>query len=214
MVAKKRTVVSAGGGRPGRGLSRDRILQAAMSLVDQEGEQGLSMRRLGSSLGVEAMAIYNHFENREAILDAMADWLFSQMSPPGAGAGWRSMVRGLAMEFRGLALRHPNRFGVAMSRPSKPARALPLMDVVLGALAQGGMSPARRVQVYHALVGFIRGFLLWEMDIRAGRCSLELPREMLAEFPHVKAAAARMGLSDLDRLFAGGVDVILEGGLR
>lgn len=219
MATNKRKPVPKPGAKPGRraqsgrGLTRERIVHAAMTLVDKEGEAGLSMRRLGSALGVEAMALYNHFDNREAILDAVADGLFGQMTLPGPGAGWRGAILGLALEFRALALRSPNRFRVAMERPTKPARALPLMERVMGALAEAGASPARRLQVYHTLVAFIRGFLMWEMDVRSGRCGLELPPEMVEGFPNVRAVARAAGQAELDRLFEGGVGVILDGGV-
>src|SRR5471030_1600711 len=81
-------------------LSRERVLQAAMKLADQGGLESLSMRKLGQELGVEAMALYYHFANKDEVIDGMVDIVFSEIDLPNGDAGWKAAMRGRAISMR------------------------------------------------------------------------------------------------------------------
>ena len=72
-------------GRPrGETLTRDQVVDAAIAIADAEGLEGLSMRKLGKAVGVQAMSLYNHVANREALLDALVERIVLEITPPGA----------------------------------------------------------------------------------------------------------------------------------
>src|SRR5215208_3670812 len=91
-----------------RPLSRRRILEAAVRFVDREGLEALSMRKLGSELGVEAMSLYNHVPNKGALLDGMVEVLLGELEVPPEDEGWERRVREAYRAFRRLAHEHPN----------------------------------------------------------------------------------------------------------
>ena len=78
-------------------LTREAIIDAAMLVIDQEGLDKLSMRRLGTELGVEAMSLYNHVANKDAVLDAVHERLLLSIPSPRAGGSWQAFVRHQAL---------------------------------------------------------------------------------------------------------------------
>jgi AcrR family transcriptional regulator len=87
-------------------LSRERILDAALALADAEGVEGLTMRRLAAELGVEAMTIYYHVPNKDAILDALVERVIAEIELPEPGTEWRSALRSLALSAYDVLGRH------------------------------------------------------------------------------------------------------------
>ena len=74
-------------------LNRDRVLRAALDLVDEGGVEALSMRKLGQMLGVEAMSLYNHVANKDDILDGIADVVWREIDLPVPGEEWEEAIR-------------------------------------------------------------------------------------------------------------------------
>ena len=69
------------------------MLDAAIKLADRGGLESLSMRKLGQELGVEAMALYYHFANKDEVIDGMVDLVFSEIDLPASGADWKTAMR-------------------------------------------------------------------------------------------------------------------------
>src|SRR5258706_8048377 len=91
------------------GLSRERVCREALALVDEEGLDALSMRRLGARLGVEAMSLYRHVRDKADLLDALHTAVLGDLRPSGdaGGEGWRALLGGVPRAPRGALLRHP-----------------------------------------------------------------------------------------------------------
>jgi len=79
------------GGRRGS-LSRAQVLETAVTLADESGIDGLSMRKLGQALGVEAMSLYNHVASKSDLLDGMVDVVFGEIGLPASDGGWRQAI--------------------------------------------------------------------------------------------------------------------------
>src|SRR5580765_3235669 len=105
-------MASTAAARPRREpLTQDRIAKTSLELIDDIGLEEFSTRRLGAALGCEAMAIYNHFASKDALLDAVVDKLIKDVSvPPKGDGGWQERVRGFARSYRALAHAHPKAF--------------------------------------------------------------------------------------------------------
>lgn len=194
-------------------LSPERIVLAAISLIDSEGLAGFSMRRLGASMGVQAMSLYNHFQDKEGILDAVADELLRQVPIPSAQGSWRTRLSDICWSIRAVYLRHPEAFAVIATRRVKPLTSLALMEALHGALAEAGLNTLEdRVGAYYDLVVFLRGFAIFEHEYRglAGEKLLP-PREALAAFPHVAEVATILLPVDFDRQFSESIETILTG---
>src|SRR5437016_2439454 len=88
-------------------LNRERVIQAAISLVDEGGIESLSMRKLGQALGVEAMSLYNHVANKQDILDGIVDLVLGEFELPSAGEDWETAIRTCAISAHDALERHP-----------------------------------------------------------------------------------------------------------
>jgi AcrR family transcriptional regulator len=142
-------------------LSRERILAAALELVDEQGIDALSMRKLGQSVGYEAMSLYNHVTNKDDLLDGMLDLVLGEMEPPAQDGGLPA-IRAAALSAHEALKRHPWAAGLLMAPARvRPAR-LEFMDGLLGALRNAGFSAETTYHAYHAIDAHIIGFSLWQ----------------------------------------------------
>src|SRR5687767_2380809 len=105
-------------------LSRDGILDAAVDLLDRHGMEGLSMRRLGSALGVEAMSLYNHIPSKSALLDGIHERILMSLDPPAHARSWQSFVRHQAHALHRALLAHPNAIPLFATRPASTPAAI------------------------------------------------------------------------------------------
>jgi AcrR family transcriptional regulator len=153
------------GPRPGRGarLSRAAVLDAAIALVERDGADALTMRRLGAELGVEAMSLYHHVPNREAVLSGMAERLMAQLQPAPAGAGWQDAGEWFARQLRIVATGSPQTFALTAMRPLREPVALAPVEGLLAALVRAGATPAAALVAYRALASYARGYALAEV---------------------------------------------------
>ena len=157
-------------GQRARGqLSREVILDAALELVDEEGLEALSMRRLGASLGVEAMSLYHHVANKAALLDGLVERLVLSLEVTIDGsADWGSTLVGLARAYRRLAIAHRRAFPLLTTRPPATPAALVRTEPVFDALARAGFGPAERIVVMQTFMTFLNGYLLAEVGTVPG----------------------------------------------
>jgi AcrR family transcriptional regulator len=141
-------------------LNRERILAAALELVDEQGIEALSMRKLGQSLGYEAMSLYNHVANKDDLLDGILDLVLAEMEPPDP-AGGLPAIRASSLSAHEALRKHPWAASLLMSPARIRPKRLEFMDALLGALREAGFSAETTYHAYHALDAHIIGFSLW-----------------------------------------------------
>src|SRR5215471_20010799 len=115
-------------------LTRDRVLRAAISLVDEGGIGSLSMRKLGQALGVEAMSLYNHVASKDDLLDGIADHVLNQIDLPAANGDWEAAIWKCAISAHEILAAHPWACNLIMSIPRLLPSRLRYMDSVLRCL--------------------------------------------------------------------------------
>jgi AcrR family transcriptional regulator len=197
-----------------RPLSRRRVLEAAVRFADREGLEALSMRKLGADLGVEAMSLYNHVPNKDALLDGMVEVLLGELEVPSEEEGWEGRVRESYRGFRRLARRHPNVFPLLVVRPPRTMDGVWLVEEFIKTMLGAGFDAATALYAFRTLSAYstgyamaeIRGFAMEPGGDRAGAASL--PAE---EFPHISGLEGRLGAVDRDAEFEFGLDLILSG---
>ena len=128
------------GAAPRAPLTKERVLRAAIELADAGGVEALSMRRLAKELGVEAMSLYNHVANKDAILDGIIDAVVSEIELPPAGDDWKAAIRQSAISARNVFVRHRWANNLQMSRQSAGPARLRHMDWMLRTLREAGFS--------------------------------------------------------------------------
>jgi AcrR family transcriptional regulator len=202
-------------------LNKDRVLRAAVDLADRGGVASLSMRKLAQELGVEAMSLYHHVANKDAILDGLVDVVFSEIDLPSGEAGWKAAMRRRAISAREALRRHPWATGLMESR-STPGRAnLRHHDAVLGILRSAGFSIELAAHAYSLLDSYIYGFALQEASLPfdTPEETAEVAKTIMAEFPadelpHLTEIAVEHVLQpgySYGNEFEFGLDLILDG---
>src|ERR1700723_624745 len=137
-------------------LTRDRIAQAALHLIDAHGLAEFSTRKLGAELGCEAMAFYNHFPSKEAILDAVVEQMMAKVAiaPKEAGT-WVERARLFARSFRAPGRVHPRAFPLIATRRFNAPGPLAMLETAYGAFLAEGFDPLSAVKVYRTLGNFL-----------------------------------------------------------
>lgn len=147
-----------------RPLTRRRILRAALKLIDRDGLDALSMRRLGAALGVEAMALYRHFASKEDLLEGVAEILLEELELPPAGtAGWEEAWTALAHSYRRLAHGHPGAFRVLALSPLSTAARFERARAPVAILREAGFDEHQAEQAFGTLLSYADGYLLREL---------------------------------------------------
>ena len=179
-------------------LDRRRVLEAAVAYIDEHGLPGLTMRRLGEVLGVEAMALYRHVAGKEELLDGVVELLVEGMRADEDVVdrprdGWQDFLQRLAHGVRRLALAHPKAFPLVASRPAEapwlrpPLRSLDWVEAFLDGLRSEGFGDEAAVAAYRAFTGFLLGHLLLEVATRGADLG---PLDVLEEETEPGALAA------------------------
>src|SRR4029078_6816327 len=141
-------------------LSRERILDTALAIVDEDGIEALSMRKLGQSLGYEAMSLYNHVANKDDLLDGILDLVMAERRPRDREGGLPA-IRSAALSAHEALKRHPWAATMLMAPTrARPAR-IEYMDALLASLRHAGLSAETTYHAYHVLDAHIVGFSLW-----------------------------------------------------
>ncbi|MGH2860509.1 MAG: TetR/AcrR family transcriptional regulator [Solirubrobacteraceae bacterium] len=197
-------------------LNRETILDGAIALIERDGRAALSMRRLGSELGVEGMAIYHHFQGRDELLAAIGDRLLEHLRELELGDDWREACRRFATALRDIAVARPATFQLIGLQPLDTRLALEPVERLLGVLVGVGFTAAEALATYRATVSYARGYALAEAtgftvdgSQSAGRGRLAaLPAD---EFPILGGQARELAELDADSGFKLGLDALLFG---
>ena len=201
-------------------LTRERILQAAISLADRDGIESLSMRKLGDELQVEAMSLYNHVRNKVDMLDGMVDVVFSEIELPSNGVDWRTAMRKRAVSARQALLRHPWAIGLMESRATPGPATLRHHDAVLASLRTAGFSVDLAAHAYSILDGYIYGFTLTELTLPFRNSEVAEVAESImegfrpGEYPYLAEMAVDRAMKpgyNYGDEFEYGLDLILDG---
>ena len=206
---------------PRRRLSRERVLRAAISYADAGGLEALTMRQLAEELEVAPMALYRHIANKDDLIDAMVDVVFSEIGLPPGGTDWKTAMRERAIALRDVLLRHRWAIGRMESRRSPGPANLRHHDAVLGKLRAAGFSVAMAVHAYSLLDSYIYGFALTKMNLPFDTTAevAEVAQGMLEPFPvneypnlvEFISEHAIMPGYDYGDEFEYGLDVVLDG---
>lgn len=211
---------------PRTALDRRRVLETALALVDAEGLEGLSMRRLGAELGVDAMAIYGHVADKDTLLDGLVELLWAEAARPAADATpWTEQLRAFVGAIRALFHRHPHAAPLLLRPSVLPEAALAACDRHLALLRDAGFAEPRAAEILRTLIAYGIGYGVAEL---ACFCQTALqpgetlpPRERLVRLGQLlppglaprltRVAVAMCAECDPEADFARGLDLLLRG---
>jgi TetR/AcrR family tetracycline transcriptional repressor len=145
-------------------LTRQRVLETALAMVDAEGLDALSMRRLGAELGVEAMSVYKHVTNKDALLDGIAELLWCEVAQatPDSSDG-EPLLRSFAHSVRAMLHRHPQAAPLVFNRAVLPPQLLETFAALLDSLRQAGLDDTTAGQAVRSLCAYAMGYGISEL---------------------------------------------------
>jgi AcrR family transcriptional regulator len=205
-------------------ITRDVVLAAALEIIDRDGAEGLSMRRLAGALNRDPMILYRHAPNKAALLDGVVETVLAQLKVDPADPDWAAQLRAIAWDYRRLALAHPHVVPLLVTRPLatplalRPPGTLRPLEDVLTLLTRAGFSGPDALHVYRALFGLLHGHVLNELQELVEKpeetddlLRLGLHRLPIGEFPLLRSLASVLasydGAAELER----GLDILLAG---
>ena len=167
-------------GRPGRGLSLDRIVATTLELVDEQGIGAATMRAVSSRLEVRSMSLYRYVQDRDELFDAVVERIVNELADDPEVQlrpvdGWRPYLTGMAHGVRRYARAHPHAFPLVATRPptapwvNPPLRSLRWVEAMLSGLSAEGFSDEQVLFTYRTFNGFLLGYLLLETSAMALR---------------------------------------------
>ena len=180
-----------------RVLSREVILDAAVELLDREGLEGLTMRRLGAALGVEAMSLYNHVQSKDELLDGIHERILLSLEPPAAARTWQALVRHQALALHRALLAHPHAIPLFATRPAATPAAIQRLDRYLEVLLRAGFKPIDALSLVQLVAQLVVGHAMWSSAVD------------IAIVP--ESAHGALDKWDPDRELALGIDAMLHG---
>jgi AcrR family transcriptional regulator len=205
------------------------VVRAAIHYIDVNGLPDLTMRRLASTLGVEAMSLYKHVSGRDNLLDTVVESLLDDLygNPDvqlDAAVDWRDYMRRVAHGVRRVALDHPQVFPLVATRPPAapwirpPLRSLNWIEAFLHALRVQGFGPQQAAEAYKAFTSFLLGHLLLEvagLQIPIGpdetsRTDGHQPTADLRGYPTVRALAGLLAEDNAAEEFTSSLENLLD----
>lgn len=187
-------------------VTRDRVLNTALAIADTEGLSAVSMRRVATELQVEAMSLYHHVANKDALLDGLVERVVTEALEESSAAAekaslatdhWREDVRTRSLAARRVMLRHPWAPALITSRSVIPLPVQSMFEAVLAAMIRGGVSYRTAHRGLHALSSMVLGFVQEPFSSSGGDPSMEgvemtddLVAQFAEQFPHTSAMVA------------------------
>ncbi len=205
------------GKRPATPLTRERIVGAALDIVDRGGLSALSMRRLGAALGVDPMAVYYYVPNKEALLDAVVEAVMSEidLSADDRSATPEERALHAATAYRNALLAHRNALPIVLSRGPSTAVALRPVELLIGIMKDAGLPIDKAAMAMDAIAAAVRG----AVGMHPGELSPEQAEgaaaQLVAALPHDEFPNLHQALAcwneDFDTEFEFGMRALIKG---
>jgi TetR/AcrR family transcriptional regulator, tetracycline repressor protein len=201
-------------------LARDELVRRALKVLNAQGFDGLTMRRLAAELGVKAASLYNHVRNKEELLALMADAICAEIPDLDRTEPWREQLKGMAREVRQVLMSYRDGARVLAATPPIGPNRIRLIEQVLHALQSAGFTPAMVADAAYIANSYVVGFVLDETVGRTADPAAEKGRAeaarawfklLPAEYPTLVALADALVDSPADRRFELGLEALLDG---
>jgi AcrR family transcriptional regulator len=196
-------------------LSRARIVAAAIELIEREGADAVSMRRIAAEMGVGVMSLYNHVPNKDALLNGVAETVLSEIEfTDDPDAHWKDRVRAQARAFRQIAYHHPRSTMLVVTRQLHTDAGLLPVERALATLRGAGFEGLDAILVVRMFIAFIVGLLLREVGVTptfAPDHGLPIAGDIdPVLFPELSALAPLWANPDREAEFEFGVELLIQ----
>jgi TetR/AcrR family transcriptional regulator, tetracycline repressor protein len=203
---------------PNRGMNERRIAEAALSLVDAEGVDGLSMRKLAQAVRMAPMSLYTYFPDRDAVLEAVTQLVLAEVEVPDEDLDWRETIRQIMRSIRRVGLRHPNVAPLINRFPPRTLDALAFVEAGFRSFRKAGFDDRSTARCYRALAVYSMGSFDVELSgyFGAHPAALEDPDSLAApsvgrHLPNLTRVGPELAGQDDEAEFEYGLDLLLNG---
>ena len=175
------------------------------------------MRRLGQALGVEAMSLYKHVANKDAILDGLLERVLAEVQLPQPGGDWEAELRRSAISLHDALARHPWACRLVMAPAASPnalGARIRYIEALLRTLREAGFTPTQAYYGYHALDSHAVGFTMWELGHAVpDDAVVETVRREIegGAYPYLLEHAREHAVDQPQTSFEFGLDLIFDG---
>ncbi|MEU8119679.1 TetR/AcrR family transcriptional regulator C-terminal domain-containing protein [Spirillospora sp. NPDC049024] len=201
---------------PRPGLTRARIVQAAVEMIEREGADALSMRRVAAELDVAVMSLYNHVPNKEALLEGVAEHVVAGLElPDDPSEPWQERARALVRAFRKVAHDNPRCMSIVLTHKVDTPVGLRPAERALALADAAGFDGATAVRIMRALIAYALGAQMREIGMAkmlghlAENGAESWTRLDPEEFPHVLAYGPALADVDPETDFEFGLDLLI-----
>lgn len=184
---------------PRNTLDREGIVDATRGLLDAEGLEALTMRRLADTLGVRPMALYHHFRNKDELLNSVVESVFGEIYLPEPSGDWRAELATRSRSMREVLAAHPWALPLMETRTNPGSVQLKHHEAILETMRRSGFSVRAAAHGYAILDAFVYGFAFQEALL--GSIGLDSEPEQLAEGLEL---SSRPRLAEMVRLYLEG----------
>ncbi|MET9227446.1 TetR/AcrR family transcriptional regulator C-terminal domain-containing protein [Lentzea sp. NPDC003310] len=194
-------------------LTRDRIVDAAVRLIEREGVEAVSMRRLAAELGAGTMSLYNHVPNKAVLVDLAAERIMAEAQPYEVDSDdWRDHIRAHARAVRELARRHPRAFVLLATRRLSSEAGFRTIESALANFDRAGFRGEIAVGMMRAMVSYLLGTLMREVATSPELGGIALSpygAVDMAAFPLSAGVLDQLGVYDHDQEFEFGLELMI-----
>lgn len=197
--------------RPALPLTRERVLEAALQLVDRDGLDSLTMRSLGQALSVEAMSLYRYVSGKADLLAGVADLVLGEFELPPPSVEWRAGLKSVAQSVWRATERHPYVVPLLLRTPADTVRARRFAEGMIALIGRGGFAPGDAYQIYRFCQAYTLGSALMLQASPGAEDLRRLSRELResGEFPLFAQAMAASGTIDRKADFDRGTEMVI-----
>jgi AcrR family transcriptional regulator len=194
-------------------LSKERIEDAALELIERDGLEAFSTRKLAAALGCEAMSIYHYFPSKAHLMDALFDRVIGGLPPDDPSLPWRERLKRSVLAYREQAHRHPRFFQFVALHRHNTRVGLAWLERILHTLREGGLDAERTARFFRVLGYYVVGGVLDETSGYAKGFSAAEPvpdEEVARDFPEVVTANPWFKPAEHEATFMLGLDALLD----
>jgi TetR/AcrR family transcriptional regulator, tetracycline repressor protein len=203
-------------------LTRERICEAALQIMDAEGLDAVSMRRVAREVGVEAMSLYHYVKDKEDLLDGICSLVMGEFRYPDESQAWLDVAKQGAREWRRILKQHPNVIALFAERqkPMTDIAALGPMEFALRVIGRAGIDERETVLVFNVLGGYIMGSVMMEVGRMFNAGAMDKANPDVAatlvtfpakQLPCIAASMPHLAACDPNEQFETGLDLLLKG---
>ena len=199
-------------------IEREQVILAALALLDEGGLEGLTLRKLAQTLQIQAPSLYWHFDDKQSLLDGVADALIEPVARAiPANLPWDSSVRKIAQELRSALLRHRDGARLFTGTYVVSDNVLRVSEAMIDAFVRAGAEPALASTFSFSVVYYVLGFVMEEQALDPQNALDLASRKQAffelaeARFPRNWAAREAIFSADFEARFMTGLDLLIEG---